>query len=60
MSFEARYRSDCVECDEPIRPGDTIEYDELDYPRHVECPTRHQDTFNACPVCNCDPCWCSL
>lgn len=57
MSFEARHRSDCVECDEPIRAGDTVEYDELDYLRHVECPA--PAPHNPCLVCNCDPCWCS-
>lgn len=58
MSFAARYRSDCVECDEPIRAGDIVEYDELDYVRHTQCPNLSPSRYDPCLTCYCDPWWC--
>lgn len=37
MSFTARYKGVCAECDSPIRPGDEIEYDSDDLVIHVDC-----------------------
>lgn len=37
MSFTARYRGDCADCDEGISPGDEVDYGADDELRHVDC-----------------------
>lgn len=38
MSFRARYRSACRDCDEGIHPGQVIDLDDDRSPYHVVCP----------------------
>lgn len=47
MSFEAKYRGHCDECDNPIEIGDYAFYDQKGELVHVECPTPPKEA----PVC---------
>lgn len=38
MSFAAQYAGQCPACEEPIRPGQTVEYNGYSQVEHVVCP----------------------
>lgn len=53
MSFEAKYRGHCDECDEPIEVGDTLTYLD-DVAVHLHCkevPLRHRRPEEVCTEC---------
>lgn len=50
-TFEARYHSRCPACDELIRPGDPVKWDD-DAVIHVDCEALAPDEpAEACPAC---------
>lgn len=51
MSFTAKYRSACRDCDEGIQPGETIELDDDREPYHVVCPDDRALDGKPRPVC---------
>ena len=51
MSFTAKYRGDCRDCDEGIRPGETVEFDDDRNVLHVVCPDRAGLEGKPRPVC---------
>lgn len=51
-SFTARYGGTCPSCENPIRPGDEVQYDEDDALHHVLCYTINRP---APPICT--QCW---
>ncbi|WP_125777176.1 hypothetical protein [Antribacter gilvus] len=62
MSFPARYRGACGACDEPIEPGQDVEYGDLEFHReivHAVCPDPVRYEAPVCPGCNLTlPCEC--
>jgi hypothetical protein len=53
VSFRAKYNGWCVECEEPIRAGDEIQYDAADQVVHVSCAASDRTDVqgNPRPVC---------
>lgn len=53
MSFTAKYRGDCRDCDDPILPGQEVEYDFDRVLMHVTCPESLHlgGPRPLCPVC---------
>jgi RNase P subunit RPR2 len=51
MTFEAKYRSGCEECDDPIIPGQEIEYTSEGHVVHVVCPEDRWADNTPRPVC---------
>lgn len=61
MGFVARYLGQCGSCEEEIKPGQEITYDEGDQTVHVDCdaaaPVERPVTL--CPTCHLTkPCDC--
>lgn len=38
MAFNAKWRGDCMDCDDPILPGQRVEFDDDRNLRHENCP----------------------
>ncbi len=56
MSFTAKYRTKCAECEDPINPGEEAEYDTDGDVVHVFCPEDASATNRTQrPVC--PDCW---
>lgn len=51
MSFRARYKSPCRDCDEGIQPNELIELDDDRTPYHVVCPEDQRMDGKPAPVC---------
>lgn len=56
MSFEARYHGQCPTCEEPITPGQIVEYDWAGVVSHASCPVSVNDDApqrneRQCPDC---------
>lgn len=50
MAFKAKYRGDCILCDEPVIPGQLVEFNWDRELQHVTCPeNRHTEPR---PICN--------
>jgi hypothetical protein len=54
MTFTARFGGqDCGYCDEPIKPGQEVEYDGSNRLVHAVCPEVQEMTAApTCPTCN--------
>ena len=37
MSFVAKWRGECIDCDDPILPGQRVEFDDDRNLRHIMC-----------------------
>ena len=53
MSFTAKYKGTCANCDEAIEPGQEVDYDDDDALVHVKCPTTVTPLGSVCPRCFC-------
>lgn len=51
LSFHAKYRSECRDCDEGIHPGQVIDLDDDRSPYHVVCPDDVGMDNKPRPVC---------
>lgn len=58
MSFKAKYRGSCEQCDDPIVPNQDVEYDFVGNLMHVICPEsidqRTGKPLQVCPICFCE------
>lgn len=60
MSFNAKFRGACSECDDPILPGQEVEYTTDDDLVHVICPEDDNGTGGTTSRPVCDSCWTEL
>lgn len=60
MSFVAKYRGECIDCDDPILPGERVEFDDDRNLRHVLCEahsTFSGDGLRRVPLPLCPKCF---
>lgn len=51
MSFQAKYKGACADCDDPVYVGQEVEYSGDRFIVHVVCPVDAYDTGIPRPVC---------
>jgi hypothetical protein len=59
VSFLAKYRGTCSDCEQTIHPDDEVQYDEARELVHVECQQLERKPAPVCPTCWLEkPCEC--
>lgn len=51
MTFTAKYRGPCENCDDPVIPGQEVEYTADHHITHVVCPEDRDWQGKPLPVC---------
>jgi hypothetical protein len=59
VSFRAKYRGECIDCDDPIEVGNLVEFDDDRNLRHVLCED-DRDFRTGRPLPVCPRCFCTI